>query len=218
MWRRMVEFARTRNPSCRVPCCGDVAGKKSSRYISVAQIPQDAHPSKKIFERLANLTGNRPWKSPSLYPCNTDPFKISLLQKAIKIFGNFNGKLAAEKISPLYISSSAPLQISPIQKNFKSLVILTTRSAVEKSPDYIHVTRTCQNAHPFENFTFCKRLARGIHSPGNTLRSLTCTRLYEQRRAGQRNSASGPQTSQNRHKWRFGQHIHHHQASERYSL
>lgn len=59
---------------------------------------------------------------------------------------------------------------------------------MEKSPHYIHVTRTCQNAHPFENFTFCKRLVRRIHSPGNTLRSLACTWLYEQRRAGQRNS------------------------------
>ena len=78
---------------------------------------------------------------------------------------------------------------------------------MEKSPHYIHVTRTCQNAHPFENFTFCKRLARGIHSPGNTLRSLTCTRLYEQRRTGQRNSASGPQTSQNRRKRRSRQGI-----------
>ena len=59
---------------------------------------------------------------------------------------------------------------------------------MEKSPHYIHVTRTCQNAHPFENFTFCKRLVRRIHSPGNTLRSLACTWLYEQRCAGQRNS------------------------------
>ena len=98
---------------------GVLAGKKSSRYISVAQIPQDAHPSKKIFERLANLTGNRPWKSPSLYPCNTDPFKISLFQKVIKIFGNFNGKLAAEKISPLYISSSAPPPNFTHPKNFQ---------------------------------------------------------------------------------------------------
>lgn len=77
----------------------------------------------------------------------------------------------------------------------------------KKVPRYIHVTRTCQNAHPFENFTFCKRLVRRIHSPGNTLRSLACTRLYEQRRAGQRNSNSGPQTSQNRRKQRFIQRI-----------
>lgn len=84
---------------------------------------------------------------------------------------------------------------------------MTTRGAVEKSPHYIHVTRTCQNAHPFENFTFCKRLVRRIHSPKNALRPFACTRLYEQRRAGQRNSASGPQTSQNRHKRRFRQGI-----------
>lgn len=77
----------------------------------------------------------------------------------------------------------------------------------EKSSRYIHVTRTCQNAHPFENFTFCKRLVRGIHSPGNILRSFACTRLYEQMRTGQRNSPSGPQTSQNRHKRRFRQGI-----------
>ena len=82
---------------------------------------------------------------------------------------------------------------------------MTTRGAVEKSPHYIHVTRTCQNAHPFENFTFCKRLVRRIHSPGNALRSFACTRLYEQRSAGQRNSASGPQTSQNRRKRRSRQ-------------
>lgn len=46
---------------------------------------------------------------------------------------------------------------------------------------------------------------RRIHSPGNALRSFACTRLYEQQRAGQRNSASGPQTSQNRRKRRSRQ-------------
>ena len=138
MRRRTAEFARTRNPSCRVPCRGVLAGKKSSRYISVAQTTENETPSLKI-----------------------------------KKFGESDGK-----------------------------------PATEKALRYIHVTRTCQNAHPFENFTFCKRLVRGIHSPGNALRSFACTRLYEQRSAGKRNSASGPQTSLNRYKRRFRQGVH----------
>ena len=41
--RRTAEFARTRNPSCRVPCRSVSAGKKSSRYIHVTRKPQNAH-------------------------------------------------------------------------------------------------------------------------------------------------------------------------------
>lgn len=108
--------------------------------------------------------------------------------------------------APRYIHVTRPPKNGHPSKNkLKSLSVLTTSQL--HTLHYIHVTRTCQNAHPFENFTFCKRLARGIHSRGNTLRLLACTWLYEQRRAGQRNSACGPQTSQNRHKRRFMQDI-----------
>ena len=112
------------------------------------------------------------------------------------------------KKSSRYISVAQTTENETPSLKIKKFGESDGKPATEKALRYIHVTRTCQNAHPFENFTFCKRLVRRIYSPGNIFRSLDYTRLYEQQRAGQRNSASGPQTSLNRYKRRFRQGVH----------
>lgn len=112
----MVEFARTRNPSCRVPCRGVLAGKKSPHYIPVAETLKNETPSKKFSKvwQIWRETDHR--KSPSLYPCNTDPLKTVTLPKINSEVCRFWRQVSCRKIPPLYPCNTGMPKRSPIWK------------------------------------------------------------------------------------------------------
>ena len=155
----MVEFARTRNPSCRVPCCGDVAGKKSSHYIPVAQTPQNAHPSKNKFGSLANLTGRRSQKKTSRYiPVTRSAANEHLPRKTLKVWRIWWGA-GCRKKSYRYISvTRTPFKISLFQKGIKKSGNLT--ASWLQTPHYIPVAQTPSEFHPSKKFSKVRRIWR----------------------------------------------------------
>ena len=148
IWFSNFETYYTRNPSCRVPWRGALAGKKSPHYIPVAETPSEFHPSKKISKvwRIWRKSGRRK-KLPIISLWHGFPQNFTLLKINSGVWRFWRCRGSWKKYPPSYISYKDAWKRNTCQKTFKSLANLTEVWPQKKSSHYILVTRPPRNEH-----------------------------------------------------------------------